>query len=372
MSALPPFQVSIDVGAFMAAANVAAMRAACGLGTVATLASDTDATMAANSDSRVPTQKAVVSYVSSLVAGVLKFKGSTDCSGNPNYPAATKGDAYVVSVAGKIGGAGGKIVEIGDAYVASADNAGGTEAGVGTSWFVLQANITGITTAGLAMMRAADAAAQKTLLALNLVENTALSTWAGSANLTTVGALGDIAINSIALGFGTTGAPALSWGGGSHGFWGNVGGGSSIGVRSNNATQWQFSGNTGFVMGSLCSLIFGNANPVTSSTTYDVSLRRVGPNVMILEDNLTPTNPMELRVLGTSAGSKYASLKHDGTNAIMGASSGRLTVAAGVDFQIGVAAATGLVAGALAALTTSSIVIYDATGTAYRVPCLTP
>lgn len=35
-------------------------------------------------------------------------------------------------------------------------------------------------------------------------------------------------------------------------------------------------------------------------------------------------------------------------------------------------ATTGLVAGALAALTTASIVIYDATGTAYRVPCVTP
>jgi len=36
------------------------------------------------------------------------------------------------------------------------------------------------------------------------------------------------------------------------------------------------------------------------------------------------------------------------------------------------AATTGLVAGAIAALTTATIVIYDATGTAYRVPCVTP
>lgn len=34
------------------------------------------------------------------------------------------------------------------------------------------------------------------------------------------------------------------------------------------------------------------------------------------------------------------------------------------------AATTGLVAGALSALTTASIVIYDSTGQAYRVPCL--
>lgn len=35
-------------------------------------------------------------------------------------------------------------------------------------------------------------------------------------------------------------------------------------------------------------------------------------------------------------------------------------------------ASTGLVAGALAALTNASLVIYDGAGTAYRVPCVTP
>lgn len=77
------------------------------------------------------------------VTGLLDLKGSTDCSANPNYPAASKGDIYIVSVAGKIGGASGKVVEVGDFYLALADNAGGTEASVGTSWAVLQANITG-------------------------------------------------------------------------------------------------------------------------------------------------------------------------------------------------------------------------------------
>lgn len=47
-------------------------------------------------------------------------------------------------------------------------------------------------------------------------------------------------------------------------------------------------------------------------------------------------------------------------------------VASGVNFQVGNNAVTGLIAGALAALTTASMVIYDATGTAYRVPCITP
>lgn len=37
-----------------------------------------------------------------------------------------------------------------------------------------------------------------------------------------------------------------------------------------------------------------------------------------------------------------------------------------------VAAVTGLTAGVVAALTTATIVLYDSTGTAYRVPCITP
>lgn len=77
------------------------------------------------------------------LTGLLDLKGQTDCSTNPNYPVAVKGDAYRVSVAGKIGGASGVVVEVGDLYYALADNAGGTQAAVGTSWDVLQGNITG-------------------------------------------------------------------------------------------------------------------------------------------------------------------------------------------------------------------------------------
>jgi hypothetical protein len=76
------------------------------------------------------------------LTGLLDFKGSTDCSANPNYPTASKGDFYLVSVAGKIGGASGNSVEVGDSYFATADNAGGTQASVGTSWTVIQGNIT--------------------------------------------------------------------------------------------------------------------------------------------------------------------------------------------------------------------------------------
>lgn len=86
---------------------------------------------------------ATKTYVDTAVTGLLDFKGSTDASGNPNYPAASKGDTYVVTVAGKVGGAAGKSVDVGDMYLATADNAGGTEAAVGASWSVLEHNLVG-------------------------------------------------------------------------------------------------------------------------------------------------------------------------------------------------------------------------------------
>lgn len=57
-----------------------------------------------------------------------------DCSGNPNYPAGLFGDRLVVTVAGKIGGASGADVFVGDIISCIVANAGGTEASVGSSW----------------------------------------------------------------------------------------------------------------------------------------------------------------------------------------------------------------------------------------------
>lgn len=91
---------------------------------------------------------ALTSYVDAAVVGLLEDKGNQDCSANPNYPAASKGDVYTVSVAGKIGGASGTTVEVGDWFRAIADNAGGTHAGVGTSWVIVQANLVGAYVSG--------------------------------------------------------------------------------------------------------------------------------------------------------------------------------------------------------------------------------
>lgn len=79
--------------------------------------------------------------ITAAVTGLLELKGVIDCSGNPNYPAAEKGDGYKVSVAGKIGGASGVNVQIGDMVIALADTIGGTQAGVGANWFITQANL---------------------------------------------------------------------------------------------------------------------------------------------------------------------------------------------------------------------------------------
>lgn len=94
-----------------------------------------------NNTTKVASTAFVASAVAAAVTGLYDPKGSIDCAANPNYPAALVGDVYWVSVAGKIGGASGRVVEAGDTIVATADNAGGTQAGVGASWVVTQNNI---------------------------------------------------------------------------------------------------------------------------------------------------------------------------------------------------------------------------------------
>ena len=104
---------------------------------------DTDTGLTANSDTKLASQRAVRTFVLNSVLGLLDFKGSINGSSNPNYPAAVKGDAYIISAAGKIGGAAGAAVDISDVVFATADNAGGTQAAVGASWTILEHNLLG-------------------------------------------------------------------------------------------------------------------------------------------------------------------------------------------------------------------------------------
>lgn len=107
---------------------------------------DTDTSLAANSDTKVPSQKAVKAYADALIAAndAMVFKGVIDCSANPNYPAADRGWTYRVSVAGKIGGGSGVVVQAGDILICLTDStASGNQATVGANWTVVQTNIDG-------------------------------------------------------------------------------------------------------------------------------------------------------------------------------------------------------------------------------------
>lgn len=116
---------------------------------LATAAWDNDSALAANSSTKLPTQAAVKAYVDALLAAqdAMVFKGVTDCSSNPNYPAASAGHTYKVSVAGKIGGASGIVVEVGDWFICTVDStSSGNHATVGANWAVIQQNIDGAVT----------------------------------------------------------------------------------------------------------------------------------------------------------------------------------------------------------------------------------
>jgi hypothetical protein len=86
----------------------------------------------------------VIAKVNDIIAVINvanTYQGVIDCSTNPNYPAATEGQYWRVSVAGKIGGGSGVAVEAGDEILCIATNAGGTEAQVGASFMLIQKNM---------------------------------------------------------------------------------------------------------------------------------------------------------------------------------------------------------------------------------------
>lgn len=102
------------------------------------------ATLAADPSSAM--QAATKQYVDQIVAAqdAMVFKGVVDCSANPDYPAADRGDTWRVSVAGRIGGASGVEVEAGDLLICLTDGtASGDQTTVGASWSIAQANLDG-------------------------------------------------------------------------------------------------------------------------------------------------------------------------------------------------------------------------------------
>ena len=208
----------------------------------------------------IPSASAVYAAINNGIKAndAMLFKGTIDASTNPNYPGPSiVGDTYRITVAGKIGGASGINVEVGDMIIAIVDNAGGTQATVGASWTIVQGNIDGAvigpasatdgaialfngtsgklikdstivpTTGGTNLLKIAnpataafiqisaagvistrDFATTKTDLSLDQVENTKLSTWGGTSNITTLGTIGTGTWNAtiISLAKGGTGA----------------------------------------------------------------------------------------------------------------------------------------------------------------------
>lgn len=87
-----------------------------------------------------------ITNLQNIVATGTKVPNPIDCSTNPNYPASTKGDAWRVTVGGRIGGAAGPLVEPNDTIYCLTTSASGTEAAVGMNFYIVQGNIDKATT----------------------------------------------------------------------------------------------------------------------------------------------------------------------------------------------------------------------------------
>jgi hypothetical protein len=106
---------------------------------------DTTVTLG-TSDDKIPSQNAVKTYVDNLLgnANALIYKGTIDCSANPDYPTANAGEMYIVSVAGRIGGVSGIVVDVGDMLICNTDSTvSGDQATVGSYWNIIEKNIIG-------------------------------------------------------------------------------------------------------------------------------------------------------------------------------------------------------------------------------------
>lgn len=92
------------------------------------------------------TSYATKTFVEDTFSSAYEDKGDLDCSVNPTYPAAEKGDSYYIRVGGKLGGDNGKPVQVADVARCRVTSPAGDEATVGTSWYIVQGNLDKATT----------------------------------------------------------------------------------------------------------------------------------------------------------------------------------------------------------------------------------
>jgi hypothetical protein len=257
--------------------------------------------------------------VDSLVTGLLDFKGNLDCSANPSYPAGSKGDAYYVSVAGKIGDASGKSVEVGDLIVASVDNAGGTEASVGTSWFVLEHNLNGALVASNNLSDLTSASTARGNLGLgSLATITPTGTIDLSAYLTTSSAAATYVPYTGATGAVNLGSQSLTAGAivgtSTIGDSTSVGGMNGFDFSSTAGTVLIRQGGTRWIGFKSIGTVFSNAGGIGfaangSSTSFTTSLYEDSTGILALRNS---TNAQTFNIANTYTGStnyEYGTLK---------------------------------------------------------------
>jgi len=110
---------------------------------------DTDINLAANSDVKIATQKAVKTYIDALLAAndAMVFKGTVGSGGTYEIAAFNSLATYQTGHAYKIvegGTVKGKACEIGDMVIATVDRAG--SGNLDGDWIVVQANLDGAVT----------------------------------------------------------------------------------------------------------------------------------------------------------------------------------------------------------------------------------
>jgi len=154
---------------------------------------------AANTNSQLPTALAVHNAIQAGFGAndAMVFKGGIDASTNPNYPAADAGHTYRITVAGRIGGVSGPLVQVGDTIICAVDGTvAGTHAAVGSAWTIVQTNVDAADTTTQGLIRIATVAeAQAKTLATVAVSPAGLVDYTRKFGAT----IGDGAATSIAV-----------------------------------------------------------------------------------------------------------------------------------------------------------------------------